>query len=326
MREGGNADGRSEASRQRRMVNCSRNCFIVVEVRGEMSSKRRKTLVSMFEKIGITFVVALAVWCVGVEMAEPASGVTSSASTSSPSTLSQSSEANPNSGAAPEKTTVVVSGSSTSSSSKASSASSTASAKSPASNNAQVTETTQDNQTVVEEQPADDAAIGQYGSNQETENASSDTSQTQKKKPSKGSQAKPSSSNQSDSSTQPEQKRVWIEPVYEDVYHEEQGHWETRTRTVTKYYCGGTDHNPGDPNYDGPFGGPSPMFDDYDGWAAHQEAFIAEMRKDDPYYVCTGRHRPALEMPVEEEYEEYVVDEAAWTERVLVSEGYWKYV
>ena len=144
-------------------------------------------------------------------------------------------------------------------------------------------------------------------------------------KPSGGEAAKPSDSDSDKQAGQDTRKKVWVDPVYEEVYHEEVGHWETKTHTVTKVICGGTDHNPGDPNYDGPFGGPSPIFDDVSGWKAHQEAFIAEMRKDDPYYQCTGRHRPAKEIQVEESYDEWVVDEAAWTEQVLVTEGHWEY-
>lgn len=96
----------------------------------------------------------------------------------------------------------------------------------------------------------------------------------------------------------------------------------THTVTVQKVICGGTDHNPGDPNYCGE----SPIFDDYEGWKAHQDAFLAEMRKTDPYYQCTGRHRPAKYIDVPEEVSEqvWVVDRAAWTEKVLVSEGHWE--
>ena len=94
--------------------------------------------------------------------------------------------------------------------------------------------------------------------------------------------------------------------MYETVNHPEEGHYETVTHEVQKVRC-----NCGI------------LFDSAAEQKAHQDAFIAEMRKTDPDYVCTGTHMGYFVTETESE-EVYVVDKEAWSEQVLVSEGHWE--
>lgn len=91
-----------------------------------------------------------------------------------------------------------------------------------------------------------------------------------------------------------EKKKKWVEPVYKTVEHPEEGHYET----VTEWYC-----------LCGKYVGSK------EGWKKHREEFIASNGG-----VCNGEHvRPD---PKEEQV--WVVDKAAWSEQVLVSEGHWE--
>ena len=56
---------------------------------------------------------------------------------------------------------------------------------------------------------------------------------------------------------------------------------------------------------------------------AHQQDYIDYMRANvNPNFVCKGDH--ALAGPYMEETQVWVVDQPAWTEQVLVSEGHWE--
>lgn len=84
--------------------------------------------------------------------------------------------------------------------------------------------------------------------------------------------------------------KKWIEPVYKTVSHPEEGHTEVR------YYCKcGKDVG------------------SVAGWKKHRADFIESNGG-----VCNGEH---VNYSMEEEY---IVDKAAWTEEVLVSEGHWE--
>lgn len=109
----------------------------------------------------------------------------------------------------------------------------------------------------------------------------------------------------------------WVvdRPAWTEQVLVSEGHYETID--VQKVICGGTDHNPGDPNYCGE----SPIWDDVSGWEQHQAAFLAEMRKTDPYYQCTGRHRPAKYITVQEQV---WVAQPEYQEVSHPEEGHWE--
>ncbi len=101
-----------------------------------------------------------------------------------------------------------------------------------------------------------------------------------------------------------EREKVWVEPVYKEVYHEETGHYETVTYTVKKVQCG--------PECD-------LIFDTEEEWKAHQDAYMAGNGG-----VCDHKHDRPAQIDVQESETVYVVDTPAWTETVTVQEGYWK--
>ena len=109
--------------------------------------------------------------------------------------------------------------------------------------------------------------------------------------------ARASSGNSSGS--QKASKKVWVEPVYKTVHHDETGHYET----IEKYKC---------PKGCG-------TFDTYAAAAAHQQWHIEKMRETDPDFVCDGRFSPRAYYT-----QVYVVDREAYDETILVKEGYWK--
>ncbi|MGF7105705.1 membrane-associated HD superfamily phosphohydrolase [Lachnospiraceae bacterium PH1-22] len=118
-----------------------------------------------------------------------------------------------------------------------------------------------------------------------------------------------SSSNGSSSSSAGNSNKTWIEPVYEQVYHAEQGHYETRVitpawteqvQTGSYVYCpscGGT-------------------FNSVAEWGAHGGRGSCGNYSVEPIYSPV--EHPAVTEQV------YVVDTPAWTENKLVKEGYWK--
>lgn len=110
----------------------------------------------------------------------------------------------------------------------------------------------------------------------------------------------------STTTSEPVREKVWVEPVYKTVHHPEEGHYDIKYHKVKKVQC-----NCGE------------IFDTREQWKAHQDAFIAEMRKTDPDYVCTGTHLSTY-VNIEEPEQVYVVDSEAYDEQVLVREGYWK--
>lgn len=104
----------------------------------------------------------------------------------------------------------------------------------------------------------------------------------------------------------PKKERVWVEPIYQDVYHDEVGHYETVSVPVQKVKCAC-----------------GAVFNSAEEHKAHQDAFIAEMRQTDPNFECNGTHT-ARYVTLNEERSEYVVDQPAYTEQVLISEGHWE--
>lgn len=96
------------------------------------------------------------------------------------------------------------------------------------------------------------------------------------------------------------EEKKWVEAVYKEVYHPEEGHYETVQKVKCK--CG-------------------KVFDTAAEHKAHQDAYIQSERekRNDPSFTCDGSH---VSRYITEEV--YVVDKAAWTEQVLVSEGHWE--
>ena len=107
----------------------------------------------------------------------------------------------------------------------------------------------------------------------------------------------------------PEQQKVWVDAVYEDVYHPEEGHYETVTVDVKKVKCRCGE-----------------LFDSPEAWKAHQDDYVEQMRIElnDPSYTCDGTHGTSHYVTVQETEERYVVDREAYTERVLIREGHWE--
>lgn len=187
-----------------------------------------------------------------------------------------------------------------SSSSSSAAASKSADAKTASANTAnpteQVTTTTpvQDGQATSTPQ-----STGKNSSKRSSSNAGNGTPAT-----SAATSTTPATNNAPVSESAP--AKVWVDPVYKTVHHPEEGHYDTVVTKVKKVRC-----NCGE------------IFDTREEWKAHQEAFLAEMRKTDPDYVCTGTHLSTY-VNVEESEQVYVVDQAAYDEEVLVREGYWK--
>ena len=131
--------------------------------------------------------------------------------------------------------------------------------------------------------------------------AASSKKQQSSKKSSSGTGA--SSSKKTDGTD----KRTWVDPVYKNVHHDEEGHYETQTIQIKKVRC-----NCGK------------LFSTSSEWKAHQDAFIQHMRETvDPNYVCKGDHLSHY-VTVDETKQVYVVDKEAYDEKVLVKKGYWK--
>jgi len=141
----------------------------------------------------------------------------------------------------------------------------------------------------------------QDSSTSKSEKSSSNTSASGSKKKNSSAKSDKSSSSGSPSSASAEGK-TWVEPVYKTVKHPEEGHYETVKKKVVRCNCG-------------------EEFETAAAWKAHQNAFLAEMRKTDPNYTCTGTHASRYKTTTTKVY---VVDKEAWTEKVLVKEGYWK--
>ena len=129
----------------------------------------------------------------------------------------------------------------------------------------------------------------------EEETGSADNAQPEKKETKKKKTENKKNDKSSEKKTEEkESKKKWVEPVYKTVEHPEEGHYET----VTEWYC-----------LCGKYVGSK------EGWKKHREEFIASNGG-----VCNGEHvRPD---PKEEQV--WVVDKAAWSEQVLVSEGHWE--
>lgn len=91
--------------------------------------------------------------------------------------------------------------------------------------------------------------------------------------------------------------------MYKTVHHEEQGHYETKEVQKVRCNCG-------------------ELFDTAAEWKAHQNAFLKHMRETvDPNYTCQGDH---LSHYVNVTEKEWVVDKAAYSEKVLVTPGHWE--
>lgn len=120
------------------------------------------------------------------------------------------------------------------------------------------------------------------------------------------------SNNSSSSGSKPAKEKVWVEPVYKAVHHAEVGHHETQT-VVEGYmnteitgehvacYCGAT-------------------FNTTNEWGAHSEA--AGRQSGCGGYRVVPTYSEVWVAPITQQV--WVVDKPAWTEQVLVSEGYWK--
>lgn len=142
--------------------------------------------------------------------------------------------------------------------------------------------------------------------------SSSANSNDSKKNNSSSTGSNSSSSTGSSSSSAGNSNKTWIEPVYEKVYHAEQGHYETRVVTpawteqvITGSYvlchnCGG-------------------HFSSNAEQSAHAEASgRGGCGQSSVEYIYSPVEHPAVTEQV------YVVDAPAWTENKLVKEGYWK--
>lgn len=173
------------------------------------------------------------------------------------------------------------------------------------------------------EEPADtseeDAAALAEKEKAEKEKAEKEKAEAEKKKAEKEKAEKEkakkekseSKNSSSGGSTDPNAGKKWVDPVYKEVYHEEKGHYETQNTGRIKC-CGSRSGKDGCDVY----------FSSMDAYKAHQQAYVEKKRKElnDPDYECQGDHAPAKY----ETKEVWVVDEAAWTEKVLVSEGHWE--
>lgn len=88
--------------------------------------------------------------------------------------------------------------------------------------------------------------------------------------------------------------KTWVPAVYKTVHHKEEGHYESTTSFRCK--CG-------------------QLFPSKDAWYRHWKAYMA-----DNGGVCDRTHDNGRFVT----QEHYVVDRAAYTEKVLVKKGYWK--
>ena len=133
---------------------------------------------------------------------------------------------------------------------------------------------------------------------------SSGTSGSSKPKNSQPAASAPASSGSASSSGNKPKDKVWVEPVYQTVYHEEEGHYETVQVQKVKCKCG-------------------IVFDTAAEHKAHQDAFIESerIRLNDPTFTCNGTHT-ARYITVDEQV--YVVDKEAYSEEILVTEGHWE--
>ncbi len=179
-----------------------------------------------------------------------------------------------------------------------------------ADNDTAVSETVQEDSgeaPVADEESADTEEAEPVATETE-EKAETETKKEEKKKDDKKSDKKKAESKK-DSKKKPEKK--WVEPVYKEVYHEEEGHYETQNTGRIKC-CGRRSGKDGCPVY----------FSSMDAYKSHQQAYVEKKRKElnDPDYECQGDHAPAKY----ETEEVWVVDSPAWTEKVLVKEGHWE--
>ena len=143
------------------------------------------------------------------------------------------------------------------------------------------------------------------------DNGGSDVGNASNSQPSNSGQASNNSQPSNDTKA-PEKNKVWVEPVYETKSYPEQGHYETRvvqaewteqalTGSVVVCYCGA-------------------QFDTTEAAGSHAEAAGRGSGCNgysvQPVYGSI--YHPAVTEQV------WIVDSPARSERVLVSEGYWK--